>query len=424
MKTRSLRNPSELIDLGFIKDLEDAQRSTLVFQVPIGDDREIIEMTFTIVPYYGYEESGPDRMGDYYIVEADFTAHNGLLSEHFMNELGIRISLQPWYAHTLPSPQFYSSPIPSTTISGVSYKKETTVPLKVPGQYITKWNKTTPVSDNDGSTDSDMADQQICDDALTQQPDQMEPLLPEQNVSAPSNWVMKKEPRISANSGITVLQKKEWFSDDVAILLNTSPEGVIDYRYVIQNTDEKDKGLPVTAVSDLTCHSSWIWRIPIDASALPGVMKDNPLYNVVVEVNPVYCNQDTGDSVYPDRGKVLAKAFPIIPPVRDKCQDIVISNDTRNTITNIRIISTTYNQWVSDSAGGNNVLASCDEPCCAGQSKRMTIRESDFYVVYEERGRSLNSRKVRKTIGPVSGVVDPLHPVPIYVTTIDGSDVE
>ena len=119
--TRSVESRPVFRDIQGIDPTLPGQYVKLDFPVVLDGDTTLITGNFSVMPYHCWEENGEDKAGDYYVVEADFTAHNGTLSRSFMKELDVQVKLRDKEGGTVPEGRFYDFPTPCTTIANKEY---------------------------------------------------------------------------------------------------------------------------------------------------------------------------------------------------------------------------------------------------------------------------------------------------------------
>ena len=119
--TRSVETRPVFRDIRGIDPTLPGQYVKLDFPVVLDGDTTLITGNFSVMPYHCWEENGPDKAGDYYVVEADFTAHNGTLSRSFMKELDVQVKLRDKDGGEVAEGRFYDFPTPGTTIANKEY---------------------------------------------------------------------------------------------------------------------------------------------------------------------------------------------------------------------------------------------------------------------------------------------------------------
>ena len=100
--------------------------------VSCGGAETSVTARLSIMPMHVYEENGPDRLGDYYVVEADFTAHNGPMWEKgmFMKSLDVKVTPTDKQGNSIPGIAFHDNPTPATTVANQTFTASAT-----PGVY-------------------------------------------------------------------------------------------------------------------------------------------------------------------------------------------------------------------------------------------------------------------------------------------------
>ena len=124
--TRTVESRPVFRDIRGIDPTLPGQYVKLDFPVVLDGDTTLITGNFSVMPYHCWEENGEDKAGDYYVVEADFTAHNGTLSRSFMKELDVQVKLRDKEGGEVPEGRFYDFPTPGTTIANKEYVNSST----------------------------------------------------------------------------------------------------------------------------------------------------------------------------------------------------------------------------------------------------------------------------------------------------------
>ena len=119
--TRAVESNPVFRDIRGIDPTLPGQYVKLDFPVVLEGDTTLVTGNFSVMPYHCWEENGEDKAGDYYVVEADFTAHNGTLSRSFMKELDVQVKLRDKDGGEVAEGRFYDFPTPGTTMANKEY---------------------------------------------------------------------------------------------------------------------------------------------------------------------------------------------------------------------------------------------------------------------------------------------------------------
>lgn len=217
-------------------------------------------ITFTIHPVYMYERNvDPSMAGDYYIVEADITLHNGELFQCKKNKHGA--------IHTY-----------------------------MVGFFMEKFHTDVTLTDNNGNT---LGNNQVRF--------YMQPIPDNQNASQSHTYGSSHSFNGSISAGkqgqdftgsVSLGYSGTWSTSmtyetmDVQTIKNTDAQGRVKYDYVVQNirdsfwSSDFDKyvqgnGIPLLSRADCHLQQKWIWHVPVGVNGV----KDGSETNFKMKLN-------------------------------------------------------------------------------------------------------------------------------------------
>ena len=211
--------------------------------------------------------------------------------------------------------------------------------------------------------------------------------------------------------------------EDVTTSLRTATDCTVEYLYTVENYDSY-RGIPELARSDFHGHAVWAWRMPVAESGLTPEQLVSSLYDMHIEVAPVYATaKDTKQYINPD-GDNLSYTAALEPPMRGSATTLGFSNQSHVPVCNIRLLSVPYAEWEAAGRPDNDVVAEYDGTLGRGQSCTLAAPDMDCWVVCEELDpRTLRSGRIRQSL-PLHVRMDACNPRPLEVSTLDTSAVQ
>ena len=491
--------------------------------VSCGGAETSVTARLSIMPMHVYEENGPDRLGDYYVVEADFTAHNGPMWEKgmFMKSLDVKVTPTDKQGKPIPGITFHDNPTPATTVANQTFRASTTAGVRggaamgmalphveyvpqSPGLevlrlepyfhentngklFIMEKNKYTEISCKDVYTVDyngkkcfffhksnfnrlyDTSDGNICSyeegeeivfyyycfkrdsNGYIKRDADGTPILkkyetlPEGNIGKAvvedSRLIIEYEYRTPPGEDIPVLVPAKFYSalgiacgcswskeqsirvEDVTTSLRTGVDASVEYLYTVENY-RSGRGIPEAARSDFHGHATWVWRMPVHDSSLTAEQLVSSLYDMHIEVSPVYAAAGSPDRNLLPAAATVSHTESLEPPMRGKCTAVDFSNPSGAAVGHVRLLSVPYAEWEAAGRPDNDVIAEYDGTLGRGQSCTLTAPDMDCWVVCEEFDPlTLRYGRVRQSL-PLHVRMDACNPRPLEVSTLDTSAVQ
>ena len=487
--------------------------------VSCGGAETSVTARLSIMPMHVYEENGPDRLGDYYVVEADFTAHNGPMWEKgmFMKSLDVEVTPTDKQGKPIAGIAFHDNPTPATTVANQTFRASTTAGvrggaamgvalphvvyvaqgpglgvLRLDPYFPENTNGTLVIMDNGMHTEISCKDvytvdfggrkcfffktqgydkrlYAVSDGGITNmgEPGRFyyscfkmgqdgnpvvdsdnNPIfkeyetLPEGNIR---ETVGEDGPRIieyeygtPPGEDIPVLVPAKFYCalgiacgcswskeqsirlEDVTTSLRTGVDASVEYLYTVENYDS-GRGIPELARGDFHGHATWVWRMPVHASVLTVEELAASLFDVHIEIAPVYASvKDTGKDLLPDDSVGgQHHIFPLEPPMRGHTVAVEVDNPTSAPVGAIKVLSMPYDRWVDGGCKVAAVLASYDGIVAGGGKVSVLVPDTDCYLVLEELDpRTLKSKGLRQS-GRITVRMDACNPHTQILSTID-----
>ena len=211
--------------------------------------------------------------------------------------------------------------------------------------------------------------------------------------------------------------------EDVTTSLRTATDCAVEYLYTVENY-RSGRGIPEAARSDFHGHATWVWRMPVHDSSLTAEQLVSSLYDMHIEVSPVYAAAGSPDRNLLPAAATVSHTESLEPPMRGKCTAVDFSNPSGAAVGHVRLLSVPYAEWEAAGRPDNDVIAEYDGTLGRGQSCTLTAPDMDCWVVCEEFDPlTLRYGRVRQSL-PLHVRMDACNPRPLEVSTLDTSAVQ
>ena len=211
--------------------------------------------------------------------------------------------------------------------------------------------------------------------------------------------------------------------EDVTTSLRTATDCVVEYLYTVENY-RSGRGIPEAARGDFHGHATWVWRMPVRDSSLTPEELVSSLYDMHIEVSPVYAAAGSPDRNLLPATATVSHSEALEPPMRGKCTAVDFSNPSGAAVGRVRLLSVPYAEWDAAGRPDNDVVAEYDGTLGRGQSCTLAAPDMDCWVVCEEFDPlTLRYGRVRQSL-PLHVRMDACNPRPLEVSTLDTSAVQ